>query len=358
VTLLEQPTRRAPKRLPKPVGLTIVGVVVLALLAGIGLGGRALYRSFSGPADYDGSGSGSVVVQVKTGDTAAQIGKTLVDKGVVKSIAAFTDAAIKEPRSRQLQPGYYGLRKKMSAASALALLLDPASRLKGRVTLPEGIGLAKVVDRLVQATDLKRADIVAALNNPAVLGLPAYAQNRVEGFLFPSTYDIDADAGAVAALGQMTERFAQEAAGVDLETGARDLGLTPYELVTMASIVEAESPLDEDRAKVARVVLNRLAKGMLLQVDSTINYIREERKARLTIADISVDSPYNTYKHKGLPPTPINSPGRASLEAALAPAQGDWLYFVKIDKQGHSLFTADYQEFLRAKAKSQREGVY
>jgi UPF0755 protein len=358
VTLLEQPTRRAPKRLPKPVGLLVVGTVVLALLAGIGLGGRALYRSFSGPADYKGTGSGSVVVQVKAGDTAAQIAITLADKGVVKSIAAFTDAAIKEPKSRTVQPGFYALRLKMSAASALALLLDPTSRVKGRVTLPEGLSLPKVVDRLVQFTDLKRPDILAALGNPAVLGLPSYANGQVEGFLFPSTYDVDAKEGAVAALGQMTERFAQEAAGLDLEAGARDLGLTPYQLVTIASIVEGESALDADRAKVARVILNRLAKGMLLQVDSTLQYVRDERKAHLSTADISDNSPYNTYKHKGLPPTPINSPGRNALEAALAPATGDWLYFVKIDKQGHSLFTADYQEFVRAKDKSQREGVY
>ncbi|MCW2544779.1 MAG: aminodeoxychorismate lyase [Frankiales bacterium] len=356
--MLEQPTRPAPKRLPKPVGLAVVGVVVLALLAGIGLGGRALYRSFSGPADYSGTGSGQVVVQIKTGDTAAQIGTTLVHEGVVKSIAAFTDAAIKEPKSRSLQPGYYGLRRKMSAASALALLLDPASRVKGRVTLPEGIGLAKVVDRLVQFTDLKRADILAALNNPAVLGLPAYAKGRVEGFLFPSTYDVDAKAGAVAALGQMTERFAEQAAALDLENGARDLGLTPYQLVTIASIVEAESPLDEDRAKVARVILNRLAKNMLLQVDSTINYIKAERSAHLSLDDISVDSPYNSYKHKGLPPTPIDSPGAKAIESTLAPATGDWLYFVKVDKAGHSFFTSDYDEFLRVKAKSHADGVF
>jgi UPF0755 protein len=336
----------------------VVGVVVLALLAGIGLGGRALYRSFSGPADYSGTGSGSVVVQVKSGDTASEIAITLEKQGVVKSIAAFTDAAIKNPKSRTLQPGFYALHQKMSAASALAMLLDPKSRVKGRVTLPEGIGLAKIVDRLVQFTDLKRPDILAALDNPAVLGLPAYAHGRVEGFLFPATYDIDAKDGAVAALAQMTERFAQESAGLDLEVGARDLGVSPYELVTIASIVEGESALDADRAKVARVILNRLAKGMLLQVDSTLQYVRDERKAHLSREDISDNSPYNTYKHKGLPPTPINSPGRKALEAALAPAAGDWLYFVKIDKQGHSLFTADYQEFVRAKDKSQREGVY
>jgi UPF0755 protein len=105
-------------------------------------------------------------------------------------------------------------------------------------------------------------------------------------------------------------------------------------------------------------VLNRLARNMPLQLDSTVNYVRTEKRARLSLQDIRVESPYNTYTNRGLPPTPIDSPGEKTLDAALHPADGDWLYFVTIDKAGHSLFTSDYQEFLRAKAKAQREGVY
>ena len=354
----DQPTRTAPKRLPRPVGLLVALGVTLALLAGIGIGGKKLFAAFTGPADYDGSGSGRTLVQIKPGDSAFQIGTTLLEKGVVKSVRAFTDAAQADERSRRLQPGLYALRAKMSGAAALARLLDPASRAGGRVTLPEGIPLAQVVERLVKQTDLKREGIIAALANPAVLGLPAYAKGQVEGFLFPSTYDVEPKSGAVAALTQMTERFALQTAALNLESSAADLGLTPYDIVKIASIIEAETPLDEDRAKVARVVLNRLAKGMPLQLDSTVNYIREEKRARLSLEDISVDSPYNTYKRKGLPPTPINSPGVKALAAALEPAEGDWIYFITIDKAGHSLFTSSYDEFLKAKAKAQREGVY
>lgn len=356
--MVDQQPRTAPRRLPKPIGLLIVAVVVLALLAGIGFGSRSLYRSFSGPADYDGTGTGSVVVQVKAGDSALLIGSTLLKEGVVKSVRAFTDAATKDTRSRSVQPGFYGLRAKMSGAAALAMLLDPKSRVKGRVTLPEGISVATVVDRLVKFTDLKRADILAALDNPAVLGLPAYAKGRVEGFLFPSTYDVEPQSGAVAALTMMTERFQERAAALDLEMGARDLGFSPYDVVKIASLVEAETPLDSDRGKVARVILNRLAKGMPLQLDSTVNYGRKDKKLRLSRADIQVDTPYNTYTRRGLPPTPINSPGAEAIEATLAPDDGDWLYFVLIDKDGRSLFTSSYDEFLRAKAKAQREGVY
>jgi UPF0755 protein len=359
VTVTSEQTSRPPqKRLPKPVGLLIVGVVVLALIAGIVLGGRAIYNTVLGAPDYDGVGSGKVIVQIQSGDSARNIGDTLEAKGVVKSAKAFTKAAKADSMSSKLQPGFYQLHLKMAAAQALALLEDPKSRQRGRVTLPEGIPLATVVDRLVKFTELKREDIIAALGNPNVLGLPSYAGNRPEGFLFPATYDIEPGTGAVNALLQMTEKFGEEAAAVDLEAGAATLKLTPYQVVTIASLVEAETALDSDRAKVARVVLNRLAAGMPLQLDSTINYVRAEKRARLSLEDISVASPYNTYQHKGLPPTPINSPGLKALEAALAPAEGNWIYFITIDKAGHSLFTSSYQEFLAAKAKAQREGVY
>jgi UPF0755 protein len=333
-------------------------VVVVALLALVVYGGKKAYDSVLGVADYSGSGTGQVVVQIQPGDSAGDIGATLLAKEVVKSVRAFTRAAGDDSRSRGLQPGYYMLRLHMSAKSALALLLDPKSRVRGRVTLPEGIPLSTVIARLVKYTELPRADIIAALENPAVLGLPGFAGRHVEGFLFPATYDVEPGTGAVEALQMMTEKFAEVAAGLDLESRARDLGLSPYEVVIIASIIEQETPLDADRPKVARVILNRLKAHMPLQLDSTVNSVRTERKARLSLEDLRVESPYNTYQHQGLPPTPIDSPGERALEAALAPAQGDWLYFITIDKQGHSLFTSDYQEFLRAKAKAKRDGVY
>jgi UPF0755 protein len=346
------------KRLPKPVGLTVVGVLLLALLAGLLFGGRAVYALAFGAPDYSGLGSGAVVVQVHSGDSARTVGQTLVDEGVVKSVKAFTKAAKDTPGYRKLQPGFYELHLKMAASKALGFLLDGKHRKRGRVTIPEGTPLAQVVDRLVKYTELTRADVVAALGNPAVLGLPRYAGDQPEGFMFPATYDVEPGTGAVEALQMMTQKFSEVAGGLDLEGAAKTVGLTPYQVVTLASIIEKETPQPADRAKVARVVLNRLAKGMRLQLDSTLNYVLAERKARLTTADISSDSPYNTYKHTGLPPTPIDSPGEAALTAALQPAAGDWLYFVTIDKAGHSLFTSDYQAFLAAKAKAKRDGVY
>ncbi len=355
-TLLDRPMPKPPT--PYRRRRMLVLVLAVSLLAAAAYGGARAYDSVFGIADYAGSGSASVLVQVKPGDSAADIGATLLSKQVVKSVKAFTTAAAKDPRSRTVQPGYYDLRLHMSGASALARLLDPAAKVRGRVTLPEGIPLSSVVDRLVRYTDLKRADLVAALQNPSVLGLPEYAGKHPEGFAFPATYDVEPGMGAVDALRMMTDKFGEVAAAIDLEARARQLGLTPYQVVIIASIIEDETAVDADRPKVARVVLNRLAKGMPLQLDSTVNYVRTEKKARLSLDDIGVESPYNTYQHTGLPPTPIGSPGEKALEAALSPAQGDWIYFITIDKAGNSLFTSSYQEFLRAKAKAKREGVY
>lgn len=356
--LLEDRPAPPPRRLPKPVGLLVLVVLVLVLLGGAVTGGRAVLAAFSGNADYSGTGAGAAVVQVHEGDTARNIGATLVSKQVVKSAGAFADASSAEPRSRSLQPGFYQLREHMSARSALALLLEPTSRLRGRVTVPEGAPLAKVVDRLTKGTEVRRADLAAALARPSTLGLPTYAMGEPEGFLFPATYDVEPGTKAVDVLRLMTARFSIEAAALDLELAAKAQQRSAYDIVTVASLVEAETPLDADRAKVARVVYNRLAMGMPLQLDSTVNYVRTERAARLSNADIAVASPYNTYLHKGLPPTPIDSPGRAALKAALHPAAGNYIFFITIDKQGHSLFTASYPQFLTAKAKAQRDGVY
>ena len=356
--LFEDHPPRPPKRLPKPVGLVVLAVLVLALLGAALLGARSVLAGFSGDADYAGAGTGEAVVQVHAGDTARDIGATLVSKQVVQSVGAFASASAGEARSRSLQPGFYRLREHMSAKSALALLLEPGSRLRGRITLPEGTPLATVVDRLAKGTEVPRADLVAALAKPGALGLPAYAKAKPEGFLFPATYDVEPGTKAVDVLRLMTARFSIEAAALDLEVAAKAQRRTPYDIVTIASLVEAETPLQADRAKVARVIYNRLAKGMPLQLDSTVNYVRAERAARLSTADIAVESPFNTYLHKGLPPTPIDSPGRAALQAALHPASGDYVFFITIDKQGHSLFTASYPQFLAAKAKAQKDGVY
>ena len=156
----------------------------------------------------------------------------------------------------------------------------------------------------------------------------------------------------------MVERYREAATELELEARAERLGRTPYEVLVTASLIEKETAFAGDRSKVARVVYNRLDDGMPLQFDSTVNYIRTEKKARLSLDDLKQESDYNTYQNTGLPPTPIDSPGAEAIEAALSPAEGDYVYFVTIDEDGRSLFTADYDEFINAKNKAKAEGVY
>ena len=354
----EPPPRR--RRVPKTVGVAVVLLVIVGLLGGAAVGGRALLRSFTSVSnpDYVGAGHGTVLVDVAEGDSASDIAAALHAKDVVKSPGAFREAAAADDRSRSLQPGFYRLRQQMSAASALALLLDPSSRARSRVTLPEGVTVAVALQKIADSTEVPLKDLKKAVAKPAALGLPSYAKGEVEGFLFPATYDIEPGTTAVDALRMMVQRFQEVAAGLDLEGGAEKLGRSPYDVLITASLVEEETALPRDRPKVARVVYNRLNADMPLQFDSTVNYIRAEKKLRLTLDEIKVESDYNTYENRGLPPTPIDSPGEAAMKAALKPASGDYLYFVVVKRDGSSLFTSSYSEFVNAKNKAKREGIY
>lgn len=362
--LLDLPSdvpRRSRRRPPRRALRLVVALAVLVvLLAAALVGGTLLLDRLRSPSvlDYEGAGTGRVVVVVRPGQTAAAVGQTLTTAGVVRSTAAFNAAAAGDPDSRRLQPGTYTLRKQMSGSAALALLLDPDSRLLARVTLPEGSSLAQSLTAITKATGLKAADLKAAVEKPAALGLPPYAKGQVEGFLFPATYDVEPGTTGVQLLKTMVDRYKQAAASLDLAAEAQAQGRTPYEVLTVASLIEKETAFPADRPKVARVAYNRLEKGMMLQFDSTVNYLKQEKTARLTLDDLKVDSDYNTYQVTGLPPTPIGSPGAAALKAALEPASGDYVYFITVSTTGQALFTADYEEFKAAKAKAKADGVY
>ncbi len=340
-----------------PAALIVVFLMLGLLVGGVWYGGSRVLASFSSTPDYPGPGSGSVLILIKRGDSATAIGKTLVLAGVVRSTKAFANAATADPRSGTLQPGTYRLLKQMKASQALQLLLDPASRVRSRVTLPEGLALAQTLVRISQGSGIALADLQAAVANPAALGLPAFAKGRLEGFLFPATYDIEPASTATVALKAMVTKFDEVAAAVQLESRAKALGLSPYEVMVVASLVEREGRAPEENPKIARVIYNRLDKGMALQIDASVLYGLGRYSGPLTEADLKKPTAYNTRINTGLPPTPIAAPGQGALEAALAPAAGNWLYYVLMDKQGHQLFTNDYNAFLKQKAKSQQEGL-
>jgi UPF0755 protein len=295
------------------------------------------------------------VVVVAKGDTLAVIARTLVKADVVAS----SDAFLREARARGddaegIQPGSYGLRKRMAASAALALLLDPDARLINKVTIPEGMRLDDALKLLATKTGRPLAEYTKAAKDTRALGLPSYARGRLEGFLFPATYEIEPGTKAPAVLKTMVTRYVQAAKAAKIESGNQ---LSAYELVVVASLIEAEASRAQDFGKVSRVVYNRLEEGMPLQFDSTVNYALKARKVIVTQKDLEVDSPYNTYENTGLPPGPIGSPGEAALKAARSPSAGTWLYFVTTNlKTGETKFTANYNEFLKFKRELKRNG--
>lgn len=336
----------------------VLSLVVLAAgLGGGGYYGFLFVRDTIGPgADYDGPGNGESIVEVEKGDTTSRIGERLQADDVVRSSRAFVVAASNNPRGNQVQPGAYKLRKQMRAAEALNLLLDAKSRLD-LLTVPEGLWVSETFGRIDGASEqITLAGLEAAAKNPAAVGLPSMARGNYEGFLFPSRYELHDRPDAARLLQQMTGRFTKTATDLDLVNKARSLGRSPYEIVVVASLVQAEARHQEDMGKVARVIYNRLAGKQTwqrkLQFDSTLNYLSKKRnKLRWTTREWqALVSPYNTYLNPGLPPGPICNPGENALRAALEPTPGDWLYFVTVNPStGQTKFTADYGEFQQLK---------
>lgn len=332
--------------------IVLAVVVVLVLIAGLALGFFAL-RGSGGIDDYEGSGTGTVSVVIKSGSTLTQMGSVLAQADVVKSASAFVAAAETNPKATSISPGRYTLRSQMSGASAVALMLDPQSHAGSRLVLREGLRLTQTVQAAADASGIPVKDFDAALAAPAELGLPDWSKNRAEGFLFPATYNLTGEESATSLLASFVKRFNQSSASMNLEAGAAKIGRTPYQVLKVASLVQAEGT-PSDFAKVARVIYNRLDKGMPLQLDSTVSYALGKVDIQLNADELKTDSPYNTYINTGLPPTPINSPGEEAIQAALNPEPGDWLYFVTIDPiTRDTRFTSSYEKFLKLKAKFQ-----
>ena len=316
----------------------------LVLLLAVLLVGGACYAAYSvlspmvsgvfsksSAGDFPGPGEGSVDVVVKAGETGEDIATTLRDAGVVKSRTAYLDAAAGDPkRAAAIQPGTYALLKGMRGQDAFDSLADPANRVVDRTTIREGLWKAETFAALSKSTGIPVKDYEKAAKDTKAIGLPPEAKGNVEGWLFPSTYEFESKATATEQLKAMVTQTVQvlEEAGIPRQKWQRTL--------TIASIVEGEVNGDADRAKVARVILNRLEGGPpsygLLQMDSTVHFVAQKRgKAGTTNAQRAVNSPYNTYKVQGLPPGPIGNPGEESIIAAANPAEGDWHYFVTVD---------------------------
>ena len=345
---VEPPNRPNPKK-----GRGALVLAVLVFFGVIAFIGVLLVRQFllGGGEDYSGAGNGEVIIEVQDGQTLSEIGTTLKENGVVASADSFIDVAARNEQAQTIGPGYYRLAERMSAQAALDAMLDPANQVIIRAVIPEGLRMQQVVRRLSAASDIPEARFEAAIKDASKLGLPKWAKKgNAEGFLFPATYEFAPTASARDMIQAMLTRYNEAAESLDFVARAKRTGYSPYEVMVIASLVQAEGHPD-DYGKVSRVIYNRLAAGMPLQLDATVNYALKKTDINLSPEEIATSSPYNTYQNTGLPPTPINQPGEAAIEAALEPDKGDWIYFVSVNPDtGETKFTADYDEFLEFKA--------
>jgi len=345
---------------PRPRGrrlsAPLIALLVLAVfLSGGGVVGYKFLRHYVIPPDYSGSGYSVVVVQVKQDETATDVARTLLGLGVVASQRAFVKAAEQSSHQKAIEPGFYRLHKHMKALLAFDMLLNPSARVQIKVSIPEGLRVSQIITRLSAKSGIPLKDYSAALAHPGALGLPSYANNRAEGYLFPATYPVQPKMTAAEVLAAMVAQFDAEAARIDLVATAHRMNLTPAEAIIVASLVQAEGGRISDYPKIARVIYNRLDANMLLQLDSTVMYALNTYGILATNQQLATRSPYNTYLHIGLPPGPIDSPGDAAINAALHPAQGNWLYFVTVNpKTGLTEFTASAAEFAKLRAELQK----
>lgn len=322
-------------------GLAVALSLVILVGGGFFLFGKAqaAWMDYRTAEDYLGEGGDPVVVVIPKGATVSKIGTILVDADVVKSTKAFTRAA--QGSSASIQAGRYNLRKQLPANTALSMLLDKANLVRNWLTLGEGRTIEQQIAVMSKASGVPAADFKKAYKNWGSLGLPTWDKNGLEGFLFPDTYQLPDKPTAVSVIKLATKQFATVADSTSLLQSADQVGLTPYQMVVLASIVEKEAgPNEADRAKIARVFLNRLQKGMKLQSDATVAYANGiTGRVFTTDAERQLDSKWNTYKYAGLPKGPITSPSKKSLAAVEKPADGDWLFFTVVNLDtGETLF--------------------
>ena len=325
--------------------ILVIFIVFLVLAAG-GLGYAYTWATgASGPQR-------KVDLIIRTGETGEQVANELRRDKVIRSTLAFRLLAKFRHESSGFEAGEYtSITTNMSISAVLDALKQGPFVKSIRAGFPEGLTVDQIAATLAPKLHLSVAQFRKAVTHGPFEMDPYIPKGTptLEGFLFPDTYDFLENSKVQDVVNKLLGQFRYEAARIDLVERARALHITPYQLVIVASMIEREARFDTDRPKIAAVIYNRLRKGMALQIDATVEYALGTHKTSLTLNDLKVESPYNTYLHTGLPPTPIAAPGLASLEAAANPANVDYLYYLVIDKAGHHYFTASYRDFINHK---------
>jgi UPF0755 protein len=339
---LQREERRRRRRL-RTLAATAVGLVIFALGASIAWSFiQALKPVTNELEDFAGVGQGAVQIIIEPGEDGRAIAETLLENGVIASKGAFIlEWNNNQDAARLIQPGYYLLQREMKAAYALQYLMDPDRRLATNITIPEGWTQAKIFERIASVTGYSLAEVETIAADTEAIGLPPEAAGNLEGWLFPLTYSFNPGVTPTEVLAEMisTTQTMLEDKGVSRDRWESTL--------TLASLVEREAKLDADRPLVAGVIQNRLDIGMALELCSTVNYFTG-RKGIPTTAETQTANPFNTYLNIGLPPAPIASPGEASIDAAIAPAQNDYLFFATVNLlTGETRFAATFPEHLQ-----------
>lgn len=346
----------------------IIGAVAYIAMSVLSGGGNEAESN-----DYEGEGNGTVeLVQIPEGSSISQLGPELAERDIVKTDAAFQTAAANNMDAGSIQPGFYRLQGQMSGNAAVKALLNTENRVdmlevQGGSTLMDinvlggdvRYGIYSLIEAVTcndgECVDKAELENTAATVDPAELGAPEWAledirargedPKRIEGLIAPGQYVLDPNMSAQEILTDLISRSTARYNETGIEQRAEAIGLTPYELLTSASLVEREAPAGEFD-KVARVILNRLEEPMRLEFDSTVNYGLEDVELATTDEDRANVNAWNTYAMDGLPETPIASPSDEAIEAMENPADGDWLFFVTIDEQGTTVFTNTFEEHL------------
>ncbi|WP_066525175.1 endolytic transglycosylase MltG [Corynebacterium bouchesdurhonense] len=364
-----------------------LAVLIASILLIIGLIAWIAIARNNSAADFAGAGNGEEqIVEIPEGSSLSQLGPELEKRGIVATDGAFQTAAANNPDSDSVHPGFYRLQGEMSAESAVAALLDPANKITplqvyGGATLMDvnvigGPGRPGIFSMIQEVTcagsntancvDVEKLSKIAADADPASLGVPDWAQQvvaaragdakRLEGLIVPGEYIIDPGSSAEEILTDLITKSAKVYNDTGIVDRAKDVGLSPYELLVAASLVEREAPAGEFD-KVARVILNRLAAPMRLEFDSTVNYGLPQVEVATTKTDRERVTPWNTYAMDGLPQTPIASPSLEAIEAMEHPADGNWLFFVTINKDGTTVFNDTFEQHLEDTQRAYDSGI-
>ncbi len=336
-------------------------MAVFAVLVVLGLVGAGLaYITYQKQVDPAGAPGEPVKLTVPLGSSTQRIGVLLDGAGVITSADIFR-YYIRLNGGGPFQAGEYTLAKNMSMSEAIAVLEKGPELKFEKLTVPEGLVLGQIADQVAKLEGRSAEAFTAAIDAGKVRSkFQPDSVTKIEGLLLPETYNVEPKDDEARILERMVSSFDAVADEVGIQDAKAKVGVSPYEAIIVASLIERETRFDEERAQVAQVIYNRLKRGMKLQVDATVIYAlgkTGERNVRVLFKDLEVPSPYNTYQVTGLPPTPIAAPGRKSLEAALNPTSGTLLFYVVTDPTGRHSFATTGAEHSANIRKAEAAGV-